>query len=251
MKYAIVTGASKGLGEGIAKQLLAEKINIVGISRNDNRELKKLTEKVGTEYHFFPCNLNSTSEILEVLPRVAEVVFAQQPEIVYLINNTGVIEPIAIVSELNVAEVEQSIQVNLTAPILITNYFLNEVKNSVTPLIIANITSGAAERPVHGWSMYCSTKAAINSFTMTTALEMNNRQSEQKIIAFSPGIMDTEMQETIRSATEASFADLDTFRSYKETGLLRSPEQVAAAFMNLLLHKEIESGKIYYLKDLL
>lgn len=251
MKYAIVTGASKGLGKGIAKRLIEEKVNVIAVSRSENEELQALAARVGVDYRFYRCNLASSTEISSVFQEICKIVFHTQTDAIYLINNAGVIEPIESVGNLNEEAFLANVQINLMAPVLICNHILSQAKKSTIPLIIANITSGAGERPIHGWSIYCSTKSAINMFTHTAGLELENQQSHHKIIAFSPGIMDTEMQQTIRSSTEDAFRELHTFKDYKEKGMLRSPVIVANALVKLVLDGQVENGKIYYVNDLL
>jgi benzil reductase ((S)-benzoin forming) len=88
-------------------------------------------------------------------------------------------------------------------------------------------------------------------FTETAALEQQTAGSSHKIIAFSPGVMDTDMQDVIRSSAKEDFHDLEKFQTYKEKGMLRDTDTVANALIDLLLKKEIESGKIYYVNDLI
>jgi len=251
MKYAIITGSSRGLGEAIAKRMLEEKVSVIGVSRSENEELKDLSRKLGLEYHFYKCNLASSTEIGSVFQEISELAFNKRTDQVYLINNAGIIEPIDRVGNLEEAAMLTNVQVNLTAPIQICNLILKRAKESNIPLTIANVTSGAAERPVHGWSLYCSTKAGVNMFTETTGLELGNQQSQFKVIGYSPGIMDTDMQSTIRSATEEAFAELEKFKDFKAKDMLRSPLVVANALVKLVLEGQIENGKIYYVNDLL
>jgi benzil reductase ((S)-benzoin forming) len=251
MKYAIITGSSRGLGEAIANRMLEEKVKVIGVARSDNEKLRDLAKQLGGEYHFYPCNLASTTEIRSVFHEISELTFNDQTDQVYLINNAGIIEPIETAGQLDDQAIATNIQVNLTAPIQISNLILKNANESKTPLTIVNITSGAAERPVHGWSLYCSTKAGINMFTKTTGLELVNQQSQIKVIGYSPGIMDTEMQSTIRSSSEEAFAELDTFKDYKVKGMLRTPAVVANALVLLVLEDKVENGRIYYVNDLL
>jgi benzil reductase ((S)-benzoin forming) len=251
MKYAIITGASRGLGEAIAKRMLVEKVKVIGVARSENEELRDLAKQLGGEYHYYPCNLASTTEISSVFHEISEQAFNEQTDQVYLVNNAGIIEPIETAGLLDNQAMLTNIQVNLTAPIQICNLMLIKAKTSNIPLTIVNVTSGAAERPVHGWSLYCSTKAGINMFTKTTGLELENQQSQIKVIGYSPGIMDTEMQSTIRSSSEDAFAELNTFKDFKEKGMLRTPAVVANALVQLVLERKVENGKIYYVNDLL
>jgi len=141
--------------------------------------------------------------------------------------------------------------VNLIAPILITNIFLNDTKSSNSTVKVINVTSGAAVRSIEGWSIYCSAKAGLNMFTQTAALEQRELKTGHKIIAFSPGIMDTKMQETIRSSSNEAFKELDKFIGFKESSMLLKPERVADALVDLILSGEVESGRVYSVSDLL
>ncbi|MEH7883538.1 (S)-benzoin forming benzil reductase [Bacillus sp. JJ1609] len=250
MKYAVITGASRGLGAAVAQKLLTEGIHVISVARHENTELKQAAAEAGTGYMHFVCNLGFEEQVQNVFSEIAETVF-KDAEQVFVINNAGVIEPIEVAGELDSSLVMTNVQVNLNAPIMICNLFLQKAKKTAVETVIANVTSGAAERPIHGWSIYCSTKAAINMFTMTAGLELEKAESSSKIIAFSPGIMDTDMQATIRSSSEEAFAELETFKNYKEKGSLRSPEIVAGALVELLLGSHLENGKVYKVNDLL
>ncbi|RSD25070.1 (S)-benzoin forming benzil reductase [Mesobacillus subterraneus] len=249
MKYAVITGASRGLGASAAQQLMSKGINVVSIARNESSSLKQEAVNAGAQYTHYSCDLTSTEQVQTVFNEIAAVVF-KNAELVYLINNAGVIEPIETAGELEPSLIGKNVQINLTAPILISNLFLQKAKKAGIPAIIANVTSGAAERPIQGWSIYCSTKAAVNMFTMTAGLELEEAGSISKVIAFSPGIMDTDMQATIRSSSEEAFADVAAFRNYKETGSLRSPDTVAGALVKLIMDSSLENGKIYKVNDL-
>jgi benzil reductase ((S)-benzoin forming) len=250
MNYAIITGASRGLGASAAQELISKGIPVISVSRNENSALKQAAESAGISYTHYSCDLSSAQQVQSVFANICEEVF-QHAENVYVINNAGVIEPIEVAGELDAALVQRNIQVNLSAPILISNLFLQKAKETGSRVIIANVTSGAGERPIQGWSIYCSTKAAVNMFTMTAGLELENSGSSSKVIAFSPGIMDTDMQVTIRSSSEEAFADVDTFRNYKESGSLRSPDTVAGALVKLVLADHLDNGKIYNVNNLL
>jgi benzil reductase ((S)-benzoin forming) len=250
MKYAVITGASRGLGASVAKQLMEKGIHVISVARNENKDLKKSADTEGYRYRHYNCDLSNIGEAENVFTYIADKVF-NDAELVLVVNNAGVIEPIEVAGQLDPSLLLVNVHVNLTAPVLISNLFLQKAKVTGVQTVITNVTSGAAERPIQGWSMYCSTKAAINMFTNTAGLELENAGSTSRIIAFSPGIMDTDMQATIRSSTEEAFADLETFKNYKESGSLRSPETVACALVNLVLASELENGKVYKVNDLL
>ncbi len=247
-KIAIVTGASRGLGAAISQKLAEEGYSIISISRSDNSTLHTIAADNGQSYYHFPCNLADGSEVEDTFTKVYEKVNQPDTEEVFLIHNAGTVAPIHTVGHLHPQTVTDSTQINLISPIIMTNMLLKITDKKVT---IANITSGAAQRPIEGWSVYCSTKAALNMFTQTVALEQETAGTSHKIFAFNPGIMDTDMQGEIRTSSEEQFTDIAKFQGYKEDGLLRAPETVANIFVSLLLDTETKSGVIYQINDFL
>ncbi|MBN6889135.1 benzil reductase ((S)-benzoin forming) [Cytobacillus horneckiae] len=247
MKLAIVTGASKGLGASIAEQLLDAGLGVFTLSRTKNKRLEEKSRQSTKIYKHFTCNLASVNDIEQTMLQMIVSGHDLNISTIYLFNNAAVIKPIANAGSINHSDLIHHTQVNFNAPVMITNMLLKQAK---VPCQIINISSSAGERPLQGWSIYNSMKAAINMFTKTVALEQKSAGTDHKIISFNPGIMDTPMQETIRSSTREAFHDLERFKSYKEKGLLQSPDKVASALLNLCLHEEMISGHIYDISDL-
>lgn len=246
-KLAVVTGASRGLGKNIAILFLKKNIPVIGLSRHENEDLVQLANEYDTTYQHITCDLNDQKETLEVLKHV-EAKF-KQGQIVYLVNNAAMIEPIHQAAKIDPLQLAKHIQVNVTAPMTITNYLLHALNKKGATLINTIITSGAAERAVHGWSAYCSTKAAMNRYVETIALEQKNLKTNHMIIGLSPGIMDTEMQTEIRKSTREAFDEVDTFIQYKDNQLLRQPEEIAQILMHILFEEQLSNGKIYYARN--
>jgi benzil reductase ((S)-benzoin forming) len=251
VKYAIITGASKGLGAAIAKRLFNEQISVISVSRTENEDLKKLALEKGADYKHFSCNLALEKEVQEVFMDIAHCIFEKDPKEILVFNNAGVVEPIHTVGNLDQTPIIRNVQINLIAPMLITNLFLNKAQNTETKVQVVNVTSGAAVRSIEGWSVYCSSKAGLNMFTQTAAIEQNELKTQNKIIAFSPGIMDTEMQGTIRSSSKEAFKELEKFKDFKENNMLLPAETVGNALVDLILNGDVESGKIYNINELL
>jgi len=251
MRYAIITGASKGLGESIAKRLLQDQLTVISVSRTENEELQNLAKAKGIDYKHISCNLSLETEIQEVFMEVAHCIFEKDPTEILLFNNAGMIEPIQKVGNLDQTPIIRNIKVNLIAPILITNLFLSKAQITNTKVTVINVTSGAAVRSIEGWSVYCSSKAGLNMFTQTAAIEQAELQTRNTIIGFSPGVMDTSMQETIRSTAKDAFKDLEKFKDYKEKNLLLETDAVANALVDLVLSGNPENGRIYHIKELL
>ncbi|MDY0407793.1 (S)-benzoin forming benzil reductase [Virgibacillus soli] len=250
MQIAIITGTSRGLGEALAILYLKQRIPVIGISRKTNDRLENIAEVNNTKYEHITCDLKDIAAVQSTIFKIKEKMTNVAPTEVFLINNAAMVEPIHQAGELDEKELTTHIQVNVTAPMLMTNALLQFSSQEKIPFKIATITSGAAERPVYGWSAYCSTKAALNMYTKTVALEQEELNTDNKIIAFSPGIMDTEMQRQIRTRSHEEFIEIESFRNYKETNKLKQPEIIATILFDILNDcEQIKNGTIYHARD--
>ena len=129
----------------------------------------------------------------------------------------------------------------------LSSHFIRMSTGITVPKVIVNISSGAAQRPMWGWSTYCSTKAAIDMFTRVAALEQEDRENPVRVLAFAPGIVDTPMQEKIRNTGPEDFRDRDTFISYKQEGQLLDPSVVAKRLREIILDESVENGSILHI----
>ncbi|GGB62899.1 (S)-benzoin forming benzil reductase [Virgibacillus dakarensis] len=250
MKYAVITGVSRGLGESVAKLFMESGIHVIGISRNHNKSLIACAQQNNVVYQHYRCDLGELGEVEETVERVSSQIFAEEPESIYIVNNAAVLEPIAPATSIKNTDLKYHVQINTIAPMVLINSLLQTAVEQDVRMIGVTITSGAAERPVFGWSAYCSTKASINMYTQAVALEQEELKTGNKVIAFNPGIMDTQMQEKIRASSADDFIEVDTFRDYKKKDLLKDTEAVGGVLVDILTDEEsIENGKIYNVKD--
>ncbi|MFD2042812.1 (S)-benzoin forming benzil reductase [Ornithinibacillus salinisoli] len=250
MKLVVITGESKGLGESVARLFLDSDVHVIGISRNGNNQLHDHAKENNVTYQHHACDLGDLNAIDNTLNKIMRYISENEPSTVYLVNNAAVIDPIDHAMNVDSNALANHVQVNTIAPMVIMNSLLKIATEVKTTFIGVNVTSGAAERPIYGWSAYCSTKASINMYTKTVALEQEDLHTEHKVIAFSPGIMDTNMQEKIRTSSREAFADIDTFKNYKEQNLLRDVNSVGNVLFDILWDEAgIINGKIYNVKD--
>ncbi|WP_085992823.1 (S)-benzoin forming benzil reductase [Oceanobacillus senegalensis] len=251
-KFAIVTGESKGLGEGIATLFLESGVSVIGISRSENHQLPVIAEKNNQLYKHFRCDLSDPNEVQNTFNNMKDFI-ASEKELtnVFLVNNAAAVKPINQAMNIKSEDLVRHVQINMVAPMLLTNLFLNEANAMDVPAIAVMVTSGAAERPIYGWSAYCSTKASMNMYTKTVALEQEELETGNKVIAFNPGVMDTEMQETIRSSTKEQFSDVERYQDLKENSQLNPPKTVASVLIDILNDEDVGNGKVYNVKNYL
>jgi benzil reductase ((S)-benzoin forming) len=106
---------------------------------------------------------------------------------------------------------------------VIVNFLLKNFSNNL--LSFVNISSGAANRAINSWSLYCSSKAFIKMFFEVAECEYQ----QHKFFNIDPGVMDTQMQKSIRST---DFPDVSSFRNLEEEGKLKLPIDVAIEILN-------------------
>jgi benzil reductase ((S)-benzoin forming) len=251
MKHIIITGHSKGLGAGITQQLIGEDTHIHGISRTDNPTLHNLAKEKSGRISFYPCDLAQKDLLSEVMNSVFKTIH-QSSDIsgVYLINNAGVIDPIGTIETLDHELIEKHLLINLHAPLILTNEFLKHTSKLETVKRIMNISSGAAVNPYHGWSIYCTGKAALDMFTRCIGTEQKDKNFPVEAMAVAPGIIDTDMQSTIRATPDGQFIHKQKFVELKETGQLVKPEIAGEKLKELLFSDEFENGGITDIRHL-
>lgn len=251
MRYAIVTGVSGGLGFATAKFLLESGIHLYGISRTDKPELHKLARENHVEYSHAVCDLSILEQVDDTLEKIlTELESIGDLDKVYIINNAAVIQPIKQATMITSEALTYHYNVNVISPIHVLNKILHQLSDLQVTIVGVNITSGAANYPLYGWSAYCSAKASINMYTKTIALEQAELQTDNKIIAFNPGVMDTNMQEEIREADKQHFIQLEQFQQYKREGILSQSEFVAGVLVDILMDESnLISGTIYDISD--
>lgn len=228
MDVVIVTGASKGIGYELSKQLQALGKIVIGIART----------KPNDATNFVTADLSKTNLLEGILTSIIDENVETATSFT-LINNAGIVDPIGLVGNVQAEGIEKSIAVNLTAPMILSNTFIEKLRNEHIPKRILNISSGAGRNPYEGWGAYCTTKAGLDHFSRVVAIEQANEKYPVEVVSIAPGIIDTEMQETIRSSRD--FPLLDRFITYKEQGLLSSAKETAEKLITIL---EIEDFKV-------
>ncbi|GGF41948.1 SDR family NAD(P)-dependent oxidoreductase [Echinicola rosea] len=223
----ILTGCSKGLGKTLLEVLLADKENmVVGISRSP-------MEETGNFKHHSLDLAHSE----ELSGKLAAVFPEGDFEKAVLINNAGWIGEIAPIGRLDPTGIATIHAVNVVAPAILMNAFVHTFGGRSLKKTVVNISSGAAEKNMDGWSGYSSSKAALNRLTFVAQEESDLKGYGIRYFALSPGIVDTPMQADIRAAKEEDFSNLSKFKSFKENQELTSPDAVAQKVMYLLDHE--------------
>lgn len=224
MRYVIITGANRGLGEALVNQYKSD--YVIGITRTttDNEHIDKQ----------YTCELSNEGSVQNVLEEIKRDYKLSDEDEVIMINNAATVKPVKRSENTCTDGYLNSYKVNVLAPIILTNGLADWLKDTKCTKKVVNISSGAAINPVSGWSAYCSSKAGLNMYTEVVNLEQKEVEYGLKAVTFRPGVIDTDMQVEIRNSKQEEFKDLERFKGLKSNDQLLSAEVVARALANLL-----------------
>src|SRR5699024_11969729 len=102
---------------------------------------------------------------------------------------------------------------------------------------------------IEGLYANCSSKAAIDKVHDIISKKNKHQANNVKSAIFYPGVIDTGMQETIRSSDIEEFPNLDRFKEYKENDVLRDAKEVANALIKVVTLDDFGSDESYNVKD--
>ena len=191
-KVALVTGAGRGLGEGVARELAARGAAVMLVAR-DGTAVATVAGSIGDKAAAASLDVSDYAAV----ERLVAATRARFGGLDILVNNAGVIEPIAEIATSDPAAWARNIQINLVGAYNVVRAVLPGMLAGGGGTII-DISSGAAYRPLEGWSAYCAGKAGLAMFTNAIALETAGKGI--RVFGFSPGTIDTEMQVKIRAS---------------------------------------------------
>lgn len=250
MNVFIVTGASRGLGNAIARKLVDKKNYLLCISRKIDESLVKYASERQCKLSFYEYDLSNVSEIEKLMDTIFDKLNLKEVESISLINNAGTLSPIKPIEKCKDTEIIGNIHVNLIAPIVLTSSFIRNLNSFKGDKRVINISSGAGKKPLYGWSNYCASKAGLDLFTQCVGLEQNTYSNTVKIVSLAPGIMDTKMQEEIRKTEKENFQQVEKFIDYKKNGNLLPTDYVAEKVIKLLSDKEFIQGGVIDVRDM-
>ena len=194
-KVILVTGASRGIGAAAAAALARAGATVMLTARNGTlaADVAQGIIAAGGRASAATCDVSDYASV-EALIGETESRFGPVDA---LINNAGVIEPIAAIADSDPAVWARNIEINLTGA-------YNPIRALLPRMIkagggtIVNVSSGAAMRPLDGWSAYCAGKAGLAM--LTRAIMLENTANGIRVFGFQPGTTDTDMQVTIRAS---------------------------------------------------
>jgi NAD(P)-dependent dehydrogenase (short-subunit alcohol dehydrogenase family) len=215
-KVVVITGASRGLGAGLAEALAKRGMKLALCARGPSP---------------LPGGADGFQMQVDVTDAEAVHGFAATAEsrlgaIDLWINNAGVLAPIAPVRDIAPAAFLDHLRVNVMGVVHGSQAYIAHVRKrgSASQGVLMNISSGAAWQAYAGWGPYCGSKAAVERLSQTIQLE---EAEHLRVYSVAPGLIDTDMHALVRSCTPEQFPSVAFFQDLKARGTFNSPGFVA------------------------
>lgn len=244
MPLVVLTGASRGMGLAMARQLLQGGHALVTLSRGTSSELEDVARHAGMPLAQWPQDLADGAQAAARLRAWLESQPASRYASATLINNAGVVPRIAPLADSDPADLASALRIGLEAPMQLTAAFLAATRGWGVPRKVLNISSGLGRRPMASQSAYCAAKAGMDHFTRCLALDEARQSGGARVCSLAPGVIDTDMQVHLRGADPGAFPDVQNFAQLKATGMLTSPDEAAARVLAWLARPDFGDAPV-------
>ncbi len=240
----ILTGASRGLGLAMAKQLLVNGNLVLCLSRQTQPSLDDWAAKHNVKVIQWSQDLRESAVASMRLHRWLADSSAEQWSSATLINNAGVIPPMVPLSDAEPQDLVNALRVGLEAPMALCAAFLTATASWGVQRKVLNVSSGLGRFPMASLSGYCAAKAGMDHFTRCLAIEEGLKPNGAKVCSLAPGVIDTDMQLQLRQGDGSRFPDHQRFLGLHSQKILRTPADAANTVLAYLARADFGSNVI-------
>jgi len=202
-KSVIVTGASRGIGAATARAFAAKGANVMLAARSAGaiETIAGEIRAAGGTAQARGVDVSSWAEVNALV----EATVSAYGALDVLVNNAGVIEPIGPLASAEPEGWGQAVDINFKGVFYGLRAALPHMQAARSGVVV-NISSGAANSPLEGWSHYCASKAAAQ---MLTACAQREAPAGVRVVGLSPGTVATQMQVEIKASGINPVSQLD------------------------------------------
>ncbi len=245
----IITGASRGMGLAMARQVCRADVVLLGLSRQVSQELQGHARASSCNLEQWPADLAHPQQVLQRLEPWLGALKGSDFASATLINNAGMLGSLAPIDVQDHEQLASGMVVNLVAPMQLTGAFLKATAGWSCVRKVMNISSGLAARAQAGSSMYCASKAGLDHFSRCVALEQAQATNGARVVSVYPGVIDTDMQSDLRGSDSRLFPARSRYVELKTTERLTSPKEAAARLLRYLDHPDYGQEPVVNILD--
>ena len=221
-KFAVVTGASQGLGKAFTLELAKRKINVILVSL-PNQKLPELSNEISKKYGVKTACLEVDLSITDNVLKLSKWI-NKNFEVFMLINNAGIGGTKKFV-DTKIEYINNIVQVNVVATSILTHQLLPNLMKQPQSYIL-NVSSMAAFSPIGYKTVYPASKAFVHSFSRGLYAELKDTNVFVSVV--NPGAMKTSKEITARIEKQGFLGKLT----------LLEPEKVAKYCIKQLFNKD-------------
>jgi len=212
MRNIVVTGGSRGLGLGIARQLAAAGYRVIAVARKSNQQMACAIEQAGRaklgELHFVAFDLSD----IKAIPGLIQTIRKDFGPIYGLINNAA-IGTDGVLAIMHNSQIEELVRVNTVSPIVLTKYAVRSMLSEGGGRIV-NVASIIGFTGYSGLSVYGATKASMIGFTRSLAREVGRHGVNVNAVA--PGFIETDLTQGMGAEQRGQVARRSALRRLAE-----------------------------------
>ena len=200
-KVALITGASRGIGAATAREFANAGARVALLARGLD-SISEIAREIGDGARAQKCDVGSYDDVAKATAATIEA-FGRLDVV---INNAGMVEPVAHIAQSDPHDWGRVIDVNLKGVYYVARAALPFMLEAGGGTILG-VSSGAAHSPVEAWSHYCTSKAGAEMLTRCLHKEYGDRGIRS--IGLSPGTVATQMQREIKASGINPVSKLD------------------------------------------
>lgn len=231
-----ISGASRGIGEALARTVPWEGARVIGISRSAPDGVEHLAADLADPSTWSVVGAGFRHELARF-----------DGDRVAFVHAAGTLDPIGYAGEVDDAAYTSNVLLNSASSQVLGHLFLAAARHLRVPRHLLVLTSGAATSVYRGWSSYGAGKAAVDQWVRAVGAEQG--AGGVQVLAVGPGTVDTAMQARIRATSEDAFPNRKKFVDLHESGALTDPERVAADLW-AVLDAGLANGSVVDLRTL-